>query len=77
MWEEKLMYRITYWGYGSPLAELPVRFIRRKPREAYQAMERSREEELVVMPWKEMEQTLAARKQYEEVWGPSNNLKEA
>ncbi|CAI7806320.1 unnamed protein product [Closterium sp. NIES-53] len=73
MWEERLLYRVTYWEHGSPLAELPVRFVKREPREAYQVVERPLEEELGILTWKEMGKMEAARKQYEEIWGVSDN----
>ncbi|CAI7880961.1 unnamed protein product [Closterium sp. NIES-53] len=77
MWEEKLTYRVTYWEHGSPLTELPVRFIRRESRGAYQVVEKPLEEELGIMTWKEMGQTEAARKQYEKIrdWKAENEAK--
>ncbi|CAI7821405.1 unnamed protein product [Closterium sp. NIES-54] len=74
MWEERLLYQVTYWEHGSPLAELPVRFVKREPREAYQVVERPLEEELGILTWKVMGKMEAARKQYEEIWGVSDNL---
>ncbi|CAI7834231.1 unnamed protein product [Closterium sp. NIES-53] len=36
MWEEKVQYRVRYWEDDGPIGMLPVQFVRREPREAYQ-----------------------------------------
>ncbi|CAI7765399.1 unnamed protein product [Closterium sp. NIES-54] len=76
MWEEKLTYRVVYWEKNQPVAELPVRFIRREPREAYQAEIRTVEEELGILSWERLDEERRQRDQHRQRWGESGRLRE-
>ncbi|CAI7897332.1 unnamed protein product [Closterium sp. NIES-54] len=76
MWEEKLTYRVVYWEKNQPVAELPVRFIRREPREAYQAEIRTVEEELGILSWERLDEERRQRDRHRQRWGESGRLRE-
>ncbi|CAI7758131.1 unnamed protein product [Closterium sp. NIES-53] len=76
MWEEKLTYRVVYREKNQPVAKLPVRFIRREPREAYQAEIRTVEEELGILSWERLDEERRQRDRHRQRWGESGRLRE-